>query len=472
MNTLRLLKKTAFHILLLSFLTIPVSGVFAQASDPDKLKQFEDAILRGEEFLAAKDYAKAKAEYQKALVIDPAAKYPKDKLTYIRKFYVDPEDEARFAKAIETGNQLLTARNYAGALEQFSLASNIKPEDKNARDNMAKADKLAKEQNETDKQYAKLIADADKFFTGKDLTAARQAYVAASILKAEEAYPRQRINEIDTKNAAEKSLNEAYDKALTEGDDAYSNRDYTTATLKYEQALKLKPGENYPKSMLERVMQGSANLKDAQQNYQTAIASADRLFNSKDYETALTAYQNASKILPEEKYPAQQIEKINVFLQQKQKLEEEYAKTVSAGNQFFEAKQYNEARTEFQKANNLKPEEAFPKQKIEEIAGLLLAIKDAERDKNYKSVLATADQLYDAKDYETAIAKYKEAAEIKAEETYPHEKITAINKLMADEIAAKNAYDQAIATGDQSFNKGEFEPAITAYQTAISLQPG
>jgi len=453
------------------FLIQPAWAQVVNADEKARLQQFEDAITRGEQFLSAKDYARAKAEYQKALIIDPTAKYPKDKLTYIRKFYVDPADEARFSLAMEEGNKLMGSADYAAARIQFDLAVNIKPEDKNARDKLAEADKLNLARQEAQKQYNKLIADADKLFTAKDYVNARPVYEAALKADPGATYPRQRISEIDAKMSADKAQKDSYEKALSEGDEAYMNRDFTTAKLKYEMALKIKPGENYPKSMLERVTQGSAQLKDAQQNYQVAVAAADKLFNAKDYTTALAAYQSALKILPGETYPSQQIEKINAILLQKQQLDETYARAVSAGDGYFAGKQYAEAKAEFQNANNLKPGEAYPKQKIEEIAGLQLAIKEAERVKAYTKVVAEADLLFDAGNFNEALVKYQEASGIKSEESYPEERIAAINKITADARASQAAYDKAIAEADSKFALADFEDAITFYQTAAGLKP-
>ncbi len=108
-------------ILLIALNMMPLLSA-AQSLDPGRLKQFEEAILKGEDFLKADDYAKAKAEYQKALSIDPSAKYPKDKLAQIRKVYIDPEDEARFASAMESGNRLMQSGSYTLASEQFANA--------------------------------------------------------------------------------------------------------------------------------------------------------------------------------------------------------------------------------------------------------------------------------------------------------------------------------------------------------------
>mgnify|MGYP002347394882 FL=1 len=114
--------KFCFSIILSIFLLTIATSAYTQSLDPARLQQFEEAILKGENFFKAGEYAKAKAEYQKALAIDPGAKYPKDKLTQIRKFYIDPEDEARFKSAFDNGNRLFQAGKYDEARDQFSIA--------------------------------------------------------------------------------------------------------------------------------------------------------------------------------------------------------------------------------------------------------------------------------------------------------------------------------------------------------------
>ena len=465
------LTSSFLRILLVLSMTLTASFVIAQTTDPVKLQQFEDAILRGEDFLQAKEYAKAKAEYQKALSIDPTAKYPKDKLTQIRKFYIDPEDEALYSGAMESGNRFMQSKNYDAARDQFSIAVNIKPEEKTARDKMAEAEKLAKAQLEMQKQYNKLIEDADKLYTSGKMTEARAVYQQASELNPGERYPQQRINEIDTKAAADKALKDSYEKVLAEADDAYMERDFNTAKLKYEQAQRIKPGDNYPKSMLERVAEGMAQMKDAQQNYQSAIAGADKMFNTKDYETALLAYQNASKILPGEKYPAAQIEKITEILQQKRTLEENYNNAIASGDNLLAEKKLTEARAEFQKANDLKPNEAYPKQKIEEIALQLLALKEAERTRVYQETIKKADEQFAVKDFENALKTYREAAETDPGNGYPASQINLINSTLAELRASAEAYSGITDRADQAFEAKDYEQSLKLYKEANALKP-
>lgn len=456
-------------ILTLLFTLFLSAGAVAQNLDAARARQFEEAILRGEEFLNAKEYAKAKAEYQKALSIDPSAKYPKDKLAQIQKVYTDPEDEARFAAAIESGNRLMQAKKFEEARDQFSIALNIKPDDKPTRDKLNEAEKSAAARQEMLKQYAKLIADADQLYAAEKLAEAKELYANAAALNPDEKHPANRVREIETKLAKDKAQQDSYDKLLAEADDAYMERDFATAKAKYEQASKVKPAENYPKSMIARVEESLSQMKDAKENYQKTINSADKLFQSGDYETALTAYQNASKILPDEKYPATQIGKINDILKQRQQLDENYGKAIASGDDLFLKGKYEEARTAYQQALALKPAESYPKQRTGEIDGILAEAKAAEILKNYNNKIAEADALFREKDYGKALAAYREAQKIKADEKYPDQQISAINRILAEEQAATDAFNAAIASADQQFEAKNYAEAREQYNRALEI---
>lgn len=463
--------KFCFSIILSIFLLTIATSAYTQSLDPARLQQFEEAILKGEDFFKAGEYAKAKAEYQKALAIDPGAKYPKDKLTQIRKFYIDPEDEARFKSAFDNGNRLFQAGKYDEARDQFSIATNIKPEDKPARDKLIEAERAAQAYKEAFKQYTRLIADADKLYNEGRLKDARPVYVSASEVLPSETYPQVRIQEIDRKEAAAEALKQSYETTLAEADEAYMNRDFTTARLKYEQALKIKPAENYPKSMLERVAEGMAQLKGNQEKYNAAIAAADKLFDSGDFETARSGYQNAASLMPGEKHPAERINRIDEILAQRKQLDENYSKVLAEADKLFAEKKYSEAKTEYQKANDLKPSESYPKQRIEETAQQLLAIKEAERNKNYNDAIVLADKLFGEKNYKEALSAYNEARSIKPEEKWPAEQIAQINKLFEDQKTLENAYQLAISSGDNLFSANRLAEAKAEYQKASGLKP-
>ena len=88
-----------------------------------------------------------------------------------------------------------------------------------------------------------------------------------------------------------------------------------------------------------------------------------------------------------------------------------------------------------------------------------MAAIQAEKDKNYADALARADGLFDGTDYEKARNEYRTALDIKPEEAYPQERIDEIGTLMAQLSAAQKAYEEAVANGDREFRREGFDAA-------------
>jgi tetratricopeptide (TPR) repeat protein len=315
-----------YFLSLLLIISVKPLSLSAQTTDKAKLMEFEDAITKGEAFLEAKDYAKAKAEYQKALSIDPSAKYPKDKLAQIRKVYIDPKDETDFQNAVLKGDQFIQAENYDAAKEQYSAALIIKPDNKPVKEKMAAAEKASIDKNTKLKDYNALVSEADKLYSGENYPAALDKYKLATAILPSEKHSLNRIQEIENHLAQEKATTDSYNTILNEGDEAYMNRDFANAKRKYEEASRIKPSETYPKSMLERISESmikqasdQANIdKENTARYNAAIASGDKLLLEERFNEALQEYTSASSINPSEAYPKQKIELINKTLAQKE----------------------------------------------------------------------------------------------------------------------------------------------------------
>lgn len=253
-----IVKRKLFILTMILLLNCSVNA-FSQSIEKEKLLQFEEAITRGEEFLQLKDYAKAKAEYQKALTIDPNAKYPKDKLIQIRKIYTDPQDEVMYNNAVAKGDQLIQTGNYKEAKDQYSTALIIKPDDRSIREKISNADKLMAEKNRRTAEYNRIIETADSNLASKNYQLALNNYRTATELDPTNNYPLNKIKEIETLLAKGKALNDNYDNFLAQADEAYMSREFSLAKIRYEEASRLKPSENYPKSMLEKVEQALVN---------------------------------------------------------------------------------------------------------------------------------------------------------------------------------------------------------------------
>ena len=111
------------------------------------------------------------------------------------------------------------------------------------------------------------------------------------------------------------SKNAQYEKAISQADENYTTQNYTQAKGHYEDALIIKPDEEYPLQQLEDI---DVKLKqqEKQQKYSDAIQTADNLFNQKDYERARDFYLLAINYNSEDTYPVDQIRKIEDALEE------------------------------------------------------------------------------------------------------------------------------------------------------------
>ena len=62
----------------------------------------------------------------------------------------------------------------------------------------------------------------------------------------------------------------------------------------------------------------------------------------------------------------------------------------------------------------------------------------------YDAAIVSADLYFNNKDFSKAIADYQKAQTLKPDETYPKEKISESGRIMGEMAAARKAYDAAI----------------------------
>jgi len=106
------------------------------------------------------------------------------------------------------------------------------------------------------------------------------------------------------------SKNAQYNKAISKADESYTEQNYTEAKGHYEEALKIKPGEDFPKQRLDEIDE-LLLLLEMKEKYDNAIQTADGLFNQKDYKRAKEFYLMAMNYNDSETYPVEQIRKID-----------------------------------------------------------------------------------------------------------------------------------------------------------------
>jgi hypothetical protein len=442
-------------------------------------------IVKGDDQIKTRQYTIAKVSFEQALQLKPEEKLPKDKIAAIDSILASIETQKalddQYSSVIARGDQLLASRSYDQARIEYVNAGNLKPAEQYPKERIAEIDKHLGEaaaKKALDEQYAKTIADADKLFIEKAWDQARLLYVQSGELKPAETYPKTRINEIDkilAELAKQKALDEEYNASIASADSLFREKALDMARVGYVKAGGLKPVEVYPKSRIAEIDKQLADLasrKAIDDQYNNAIAAADKFFGEKDYEQARTGYINAGKIKPSEIYPKEKITEIGTLLAEiaKQKaLDDQYASIIVKGDQLLAARSYDQARIEFVNAGKIKSAEQYPKDKIAEIDGILNEIK--EKEEAYKTTITTADQLFAQKKYDESSNEYQNALLIKPDAKYPADKISEINQILTELKGKKQTYEELVAKGDANFAQKEWVKAKGLFQQALTVLP-
>lgn len=472
--------------------------------------KYEAAIMKGDAAFAKTDYTTARTAYTDALSVKPGEAYPKGKIIEIEKLIANASKnaqlEADYKAAIIKADAVFLVKNYEAAKISYTDALKLKPTEahpKTQLDAIAKLLADVAKNAELETKYKIAISKGDAAFSGKTYESAKTAYNEALGLKPAEKYPKDKIAEIDkiladilAKEKADKDLDDKYKIAIANADKSFNSKLYLVAKPVYEEALKLKPNEVYPKTKLEEIEKILADVaakenadKALNEKYTATIAKADKALAIKEYVNAKAAYNEALGLKAAEQYPKDKITEINKILAdlaskdqaekdrlaKEKELNDKYNVAISKGDVALAKKDYALAKGGYIEASGLKPAEKYPKDKLAEIEKTFAeGVKTAELEAKYKAAITKADVALKAKIYDAAKSGYNEALAIKSSEQYPKDKIAEIDAILAKDVAAKelnDKYNATIAKADKSFAAKIYNDAKTAYNEALGFKP-
>ncbi|MGB1103747.1 MAG: hypothetical protein ACPG21_08970 [Crocinitomicaceae bacterium] len=279
--------------------------------------------------------------------------------------------EADFNAYVAAGDAAMKQQDYEKAIGQYELALGIKPDDQPTKDKIQDAKiKLEKQRakEQADKEFGEKMAAGKQAYKEEKLEEALALYKEASGIKPNEQLPKDLIKEIEGKIAARQQNQAAFDKLVKEGDNAMSSEDYGEAMTKYEQALDLIDDipvqEKWDEAKRKKEEQDKelAAEEEKRQKYEDLMATADAAFDTEDFDKAKTNYQAASDLIPDEQRPKDRLQEIDKILKDradeqaaKEKLEADYKRLMDEGKEKINQRTYPEAKAKFEEALKLKP---------------------------------------------------------------------------------------------------------------------
>lgn len=433
-------------------------------------KKYDDAIASADAALAANQIEKAVAGYQKASGYKPNEEYPKTKITELQtQLQNQAKADQTYLAAIEKGDNALQANDLEGAKKAFQEASVAKPTEDYPKNKIAEIDDIIAKKGAKEAEYKQAIADGDEALKGKNYEQAKQAYEKALGIKPAEAYPKDQIAKVEEILAQSAKKEQEYLAAIEKGDNALTDNKLGIAKTAFESAASIKPDEDYPKNKVKEIDELIASRAAAEKEYQEKIKSADQALAGKKYDEAKASYQAAADLKPTESYPKEKVKEIDGLLAGLAKKEENYKKAIEKGDRAIASKDFPTAKTAFNEALALKPDEKYPKDKLAEIETIVL--KNQQVEEEYKKAVQNGDDALANKDYDNAKKFYNEAIGLKAEEQYPKDKIAEIDKAIEDANKLEENYLAAIKEGDDAYKNKDLEKAKSAFTNAGQLKP-
>jgi tetratricopeptide (TPR) repeat protein len=402
-------------------------------------------------------YDQDKIKIMKKKIADLKKKMEEQKEKLEREKAEKEKMEADFSAYVAAGDAAMKEPDYEKAIGQYELALGIKPDDQPTKDKLEDAKIKLEEQRAkelADKEFGEKMSAAKEAYKNEELEKALELYKEASGIKPKEQLPKDLIAEIEAKIAERQKNEEAFNALVAQGDAAVSSEDYDQAISKYEEALDLRKDDGV-QTKLDDAKKKKAALEDElkeqeakRKEYEDLMASADAAFDTEDYDKAKSNYEAALKVIPDEQRPKDRITEIEKILKDraaeqaaKEKLEADYQALMDEGKEKINQRQWPEAKSKYEEALKLKPNDP------DALAQIDVINKEMEKAAAEEKLNAEYTAALNAANELFDQKKYAEAKSKYNEalgikdEQEPKDKIAEIDRIVAD--AEKAAENEA-----------------------------
>ena len=320
-----------------------------------------------------------------------------------------------------------------------------------------------KKLKEIDEKYAENIVIAQNLFNKDQFHEARISFLSASQIKPLEAKPKQFIAIIDSIFKileVQKQIDQQFNSYIIIGDSLLKQNLYDKSITAFTEAVSIKPSDTLASNKLQIAKNKKIDYDRAIQvmkDYNKVVKEADELLAEEEYLISKITYEKALKIKTDEAYPIVKINEISeIFAKIEFENNQKYNKVVTVADNFYSSSNLVEALVQYKIALDMKADESYPQDRIAEINTLIEDELKKTKDK-YDLAISNADKLYAVKIYDKAIDAYREALNILNKESYPKEMISKIITLMT-ENAIVNILNDTITINSETTRKFAFNP--------------
>ncbi|MCO5268275.1 MAG: tetratricopeptide repeat protein [Brumimicrobium sp.] len=399
---------------------------------------------------------------------------------------VNQANDAKYATLIKEADDFYTKKDYQNALNKYVEAVKIsgKQQEKHPNERIVEIEDILqkiKEKELEDKQanqaYYNLIEAADNLAKNKEYDKAIAKYKEAIGMKGDEQYPKEQVDKLEAeKEVAAKRIE--YDAYIQKGDGFMKQNSLQAARDQYLAAQKLFPNEEYPRKQLD-IIKGKLEAQEAQkaekEKYNKAIELADQLFNSEKYEDAIKSYKEALTYESAATYPNERISMAEAKIVERDeanKKKKQFDDLVAAADKDVNISKFEDAIAKYTEALTLFEDQAVKTKKDNAEKALDAQKSEAAKLAQIATLLTSAKQNMEAKEFEKALGNYDEILGLNPQHPEAIEGKAKATKYLNDKAEfakQEKAFNELVAQADQAFENGNYEDAKNKYFAAKKI---
>ncbi len=411
-----------------------------------KLEQeYNDLMAAAVQKESTLDYDGAIAKYKEASLKKPAETLPKTKVAELEELKKNnakqAEINAKYAAAMKRGKDLMATQKYLEAIKEFNAANAIKPEEKEPVDLAAECERLEREQgNEQDQLFNKMLTQAENKLADKDFAKAKEIADRAASVRVNDPRPKdlqKRILEAETK---EKN----YNQKIAEAEKLTAEKNYTKAISVYETAKQIKPEETKPQERIDelnRLIADQSTQAEREKIYKDFMTKGQLSETAKNWEQALVHYESALNVKNGD-VPAQnkvnEMRQIIDDLANASRSEQENLNRFNAlikdADALFAGEAYLDAKAKYEEALAIFGNNVYAIKQTEECERRERLRTAVDEERNYRKIIDKADAEMTSKLYESARDYYNRALTMRPADAYPKKKLDEIDAILNPKI--------------------------------------
>lgn len=456
-------------------------ALLEQQSEAQKEEQFKKLKAEGIALKNKSDWEEARAKLEEAKRIKPDPEV----IQHLKEIQDNLAKEQAYKKILQQAEGLQAANNIDGSIAKYEEALKIKPSDVAVKEKIADLKKIkaaGDNQAEKDKLYNEAMKNGNAAFVAKNYTQAIKYYNDAGSVKPSEKDPKEKAAEAERleKAKSEKQEDQAYAKILLAGQEAIDTKNWTKARDMYTRAVKLRPDDKTPKNKLEEIeslekAEAGSELTEAE--YKNKLAQAETAASQKEYDKAISLFNEAARLKPKEVVPPARIKELSLLKAQEmkgEKSEELYNEYMNKGNQAVISKQYTDALSQYQNALTVKENDRAALSKIDQVQKLIDEEKNnlgAQKLKEeFDALIKMGDQLFQDENWIEARKNYEQALDLIPTDLYARRQVDKCIRGLKQTPDELKQYRKLIAAADEYFNSGNYTKAEELYQRALTFK--